>query len=96
MVKIINTGNFDLMYRQLIQEDPNVADYVLEAVEYFKRNSDDTRLDNHKLTKSKKLIGRWAFSITDDIRIVYEWIGKTTVRFLAIGGHQKVYQRRSK
>lgn len=94
MVKIINTGDFDLMYRQLIDKDPEVTDQVLEAVEYFKKNPDDTRLDNHALTK--KMEGKWAFSIIDDIRIVYEWMGKTTVRFLAIGGHRKVYKRRSK
>jgi len=35
--------------------------------------------------------GKFAFSITDDIRIVYEWLGKSTVRFLAIGEHEKVY-----
>jgi len=37
--------------------------------------------------------GKWAFSVTDDIRIVYEWLGKTTVRFLAIGRHSKVYKK---
>ncbi len=37
--------------------------------------------------------GKWAFSITDDIRIVYEWKTKNVVRFLAIGGHEKVYGR---
>ena len=35
--------------------------------------------------------GKFAFSITNDIRIIYEWLGKNTVRFLAIGGHKKVY-----
>jgi mRNA-degrading endonuclease YafQ of YafQ-DinJ toxin-antitoxin module len=57
------------------------------------RNPDDTRLDRHPLTK--KMGGKWAFSITDDIRIVYEWLGKNTVRFLAIGKHRKVYFRKS-
>ncbi len=35
--------------------------------------------------------GKFAFSITGDMRIIYEWLGKNTVRFLAIGGHKKVY-----
>ena len=38
---------------------------------------------------------KWAFSITDDIRIVYEWLNKNTVRFLAIGGHNRVYKRKA-
>lgn len=91
MIKIINTGDFDLMYRQLVDENPEITDQVFEAVEYFKKNPNDTRLDNHELTK--KMAGKWALSITDDIRIIYEWLGKTTVRFLAIGEHKKVYKR---
>jgi mRNA-degrading endonuclease YafQ of YafQ-DinJ toxin-antitoxin module len=47
------------------------------------------RLSNHALTKSMK--GKWAFSITDDIRIIYEKIGPQTIRFLAIGKHTEVY-----
>ncbi|MBI2086543.1 hypothetical protein HYT74_04330 [Candidatus Daviesbacteria bacterium] len=57
------------------------------------KNPQDTRLKNHSLTG--RMIGKWAFSITGDIRIVYEWLGKTAVRFLAIGGHKKVYRRKS-
>ena len=68
---------------------PDLAETVDICVERFKRNPQDTRLDNHELTK--KLLGRWAFSITDDIRIVYEWLRKNEVRFLAIGGHLQVY-----
>lgn len=58
-------------------------------VHWFRNNPNDTRLRNHKLHKDLK--GKWAFSVTGEIRIVYEWIGKTTVRFLAIGTHQDVY-----
>ncbi len=56
------------------------------------KNPNDTRLDNHQLTK--RMEGKWAFSITDDIRIVYEWLGKNTARFLAIGGHSKIYSQK--
>jgi mRNA-degrading endonuclease YafQ of YafQ-DinJ toxin-antitoxin module len=37
--------------------------------------------------------GKWAFSITDDIRIIYEWKDKNVVRFLAIGTHPEVYRK---
>lgn len=40
-----------------------------------------------------RLQDKYAFSITPDIRIVYEFIGPNTVRFLAIGTHQEVYQK---
>lgn len=92
MLKIINTGNFDLMYRHLINEDSIMAGQAFQLIELFKKNPDDTRLDNHPLIK--RMEGKWAFSITDDVRIVYKWLSKTTVKFLAIGGHGKVYRRK--
>ena len=91
MIKIINSGDFDLMYRQLIREQSISADEISDIILQFKKNPDDARLLNHPLKRDMK--GKWAFSITDDIRVVYEWLGKTTVRFLAIGGHKKVYKR---
>lgn len=89
MVKVTFSGKFNKMYDELLAEDPNLEDLVDNIVIIFIKNPKDTRLRNHKL--SKKMIGKWAFSITDDIRIVYEVIGKNTVRFLAIGPHEKVY-----
>lgn len=80
------------MLNELISQDNSLEQVVVERIKWFQRNPQDTRLDNHLLTK--KMAGKWAFSITDDIRIVYEWLTKTTVRFLAIGGHKKVYGRK--
>ncbi|KKU92239.1 MAG: hypothetical protein UY21_C0003G0015 [Microgenomates group bacterium GW2011_GWA1_48_10] len=38
--------------------------------------------------------GKWAFSVTSDIRTIYIWVGKNTVSFLAIGSHKKVYGKK--
>lgn len=91
MIKAKFIGDFDKDYAELVAEDPTLQKVVFERIEFFKKNPDDTRLDNHVLTKKMK--DRWAFSITDDIRIVYKWTGKKTVRFLAIGPHTKVYNQ---
>ena len=93
MLKIIRTGKYEKLEQDLLLENSKLEVEVLERIIWFKKNPDDTRLENHALTK--KMEGRWAFSITDDVRIVYEWLGKTTIRFLAIGGHKKVYKRKS-
>ena len=74
----------------LLENDPELSKEVERRIEWFRKNKDDTRLDNHEL--DKKMKGNWAFSITGDIRIVYKWLGKKEVRFLAIGGHKKVYK----
>lgn len=70
-------------------EHPELEPFVKERMHWFQKNPNDTRLYNHALTK--RMDGIWAFSVTPDIRIVYEWIGKTTVRFLLIGPHRRVY-----
>lgn len=92
MIKIILAGKFIKLLDELYIENPELELEVNQRVRWFQSNPDDTRLDNHLLTK--RMEGKWAFSITDDIRIVYEWLGKTTVRFLAIGKHRKVYSKK--
>jgi len=89
MIKIQLSGNYDSMYRELVGEDKELRNILAEKVKWFRRNPEDTRLDNHPLRKSLK--GKWAFSINDDIRIVYEWLDKTFARFLSIGRHVRVY-----
>lgn len=92
MVKIRELGGYVEMLEDLLSEDPALESVIRERTKWFRKNPKDTRLDNHPLTKVME--GKWAFSITDDLRIVYELLGKTTVRFLAIGGHKKVYKRK--
>jgi len=89
MIKVKFKGSFNGMYRNLTRNDPDLADKIADIIHLFEKNPLDTRLKNHALRKRMK--GKWAFSVTSDIRIVYEWKGKTIVRFLAIGPHKAVY-----
>lgn len=89
MVKVREAGDYIENLKTLILEFPEIELIVAERTKWFKNNPQDTRLDNHPL--KKPMLGKWSFSITDDFRIIYEWLGKTTVRFLAIGPHVKVY-----
>lgn len=77
---------------ELLEGKSELSPEINKKIKWFRRNPNDTRLDNHPLTK--RLEGKFAFSIDDDIRIVYEWIGMSTVRFLAIGRHTKVYSKK--
>ncbi len=92
MIKLQFRERFDSEYRELIANQPDIKDTILERIKWFRINPKDSRLDNHPLTRT--LDGKWAFSITEDIRIVYEWIGNTTIRLLRIGSHTRVYLRR--
>lgn len=84
----------DLKYQRTLKEllanEPELRVDIERRVKLFLKSPDDTRLNNHSL--HGKLYGKWAFSITDNVRIVYEWTGKNKVKFLAIGGHKEVYK----
>ncbi len=89
MIKVKFSGKFDTMYKELVEGEQKLRDTIATRIELFEKNPQDTRLHNHSLRKH--LEGRWAFSVTGDIRIIYKWIGKSSVRFLAIGHHKSVY-----
>jgi addiction module RelE/StbE family toxin len=89
MVKVDRTGKFERNVEELAVGNGELELLIRQKIKLFEKNPDDTRLENHAL--KRKMKGKWAFSITDDIRIVYEWTSKQSVRFLAIGGHTKVY-----
>lgn len=90
MVKINRSGKYESDLKSLLIKDAKLDREIEKRIIWFRKNPEDTRLDNHLLSKSME--GKWAFSINDDIRIVYEWVGNKTVRFLAIGIHQFVYK----
>ncbi len=91
MPKIIRTGKFNQSLDELILNDLALESLINKRIRWFQINPNDTRLNNHALTK--RLAGQYAFSITNNIRIKYEWTSKTTVRLLEIGPHEQVYAR---
>lgn len=92
MVRIHETGNYVKDWEDLCIDDKELELLIRRKVTLFKKNPQDTRLENHALRKH--LRGKWAFSITGDIRIVYKWLSKNEVRFLTIGKHRHVYGKR--
>lgn len=90
MVNVRFQGTYYETLSELLEEQSGLFVEIDKRIKLFQNNPEDTRLDNHALTE--KMEGKRAFSITSETRIVYEWLGKTTVRFLAIGGHEKVYK----
>ncbi len=88
-MKVELSGRYDRMYRELLRRDPTMGKKVAERTILFHKNPKDTRLQTHAL--KKRMRGKYAFSVTNDIRIIFIWIGKSTVRFLAIGSHKTVY-----
>lgn len=89
MVKIQFTAKFWETYKEILQEGCITKEQVKRSTDLFRINPDDTRIFNHAL--KKQLAGQYAFSVNNDIRIVYRWLGKNLAQFLKIGGHPRVY-----
>ncbi len=92
MIRVTYSTIYIQDYRDLLSKNQDLVEEVDKRIKWFRDKPSDTRLGNHQLTG--KLAGRWAFSITGEIRILYKLIGKNRVIFLAIGGHNKVYARK--
>lgn len=94
MLKIKITGKFTQLHQQLVVDNLELEELIKAKTKIFQKSPQDTRLRDHALRKTMK--GKRAFSITDDIRVVYEKIGVNSVRFLFIGTHPQVYGRKKK
>jgi mRNA-degrading endonuclease YafQ of YafQ-DinJ toxin-antitoxin module len=91
MVHVEYTSLYQKGLQKILAGNPIIQSVVERHIRLFRTNPADTRLADHVL--HKRLAGRRAFSVTDDIRIVYRWTSKTTVQFLAIGTHKDVYRK---
>ena len=87
-MKIKYHRHFEKQYQKL----PTVLQSKVRlATSRFTRNPLDPRLKNHALAGQLK--GFRAFSVTGDIRIIFEQHGSyTLVIFLSVGTHSQVYK----
>lgn len=64
MLKIIKIGAFEQMYVEVCEEDPLLESEIQQQIRWFKKNPNDTRLDNHVLTKKWKVNGHFLLRMT--------------------------------
>ena len=76
--------------KQLKKQNFKLRYKIIEMIDKFMKNPFDKSLENHRLRG--KLKGMRAFSITRDIRIIFEEHDNyMTVIMLDIGTHNRVY-----
>lgn len=61
MLKIEITSKFNQLLDDLRFRNPELETEINERISWFQKNSQDTRLDNHKLTR--RMTGQWAFPL---------------------------------
>ncbi len=89
MINITFDPNFKKVYSKRIKGNKKLESRVAERIKLFQQDSTNYFLRNHRLIGKSK--GLCSFSITGDIRIIYQWIDKNTVLFLNVGSHNQVY-----
>jgi addiction module RelE/StbE family toxin len=89
MIEIDFHKKFQKHYLKRIKFNTNLDNIFHEKVRLFSSDPNCKILNNHYLTgRMKKL---YSFSITGDIRVIYQWVDSETVLFLDIGSHNQVY-----
>jgi len=89
-MKVYFHPKFVRQYRLLRKRNPELAKKLKERTEIFVKNPHHPLLKTHGL--SGKLKEKYAFWISWDLRIVFEFLDKEKVRFLALGKHDQVYR----
>jgi addiction module RelE/StbE family toxin len=93
MIHIVRTSRFEKELEKLALQYSNIVNQVEDVLILFRNNPEDTRLRNHPLRR--RMEGKYAFSIDEDIRVIYEWVRKNQVKLLNIGTHKQVYRVKS-
>ncbi len=70
------------------RKNPRLIEKYNRKVKLFLQDPHNVSLKTHKL--SGDLDGYYAFSIEEDVHVVFEWQGEK-VTFIKIGSHDEVY-----
>jgi addiction module RelE/StbE family toxin len=89
VIKITWDHSFKRIYKKKIKSDNDLRNRFWTAIELFSKDPFSHRLRTHKLTG--KLEGLWAFSVTYECRVIFEFLSKNEVLLIDIGGHDEVY-----
>jgi addiction module RelE/StbE family toxin len=89
VIKAVWDEGFKKSYKKRIKTDAKLNKKFWENMELFLDNPFSSPLRTHKL--SGKLRGYWAFSVAEDCRLIFEFIGENRVLLVDIGSHDDVY-----
>ena len=89
MIKAAWDEGFKRSYKKRVRNNSRLKKKFWEKMSTFLENPFFPLLRTHKL--SGKLAGQWAFSVDDDCRIVFEFVGEDQVLLIDVGSHDEVY-----
>ena len=89
MIRAVWDQGFKRSYKKRVRNNSRLKKKFWEKMEIFLENPFFPQLRTHKL--SGKLAGQWAFSVDNDCRIVFEFVGEDRVLLIDVGSHDEVY-----
>jgi len=89
VIRAVWDQGFKRSYKKRVRNNSRLKKKFWEKMEIFLENPFFPQLRTHKL--SGKLAGQWAFSVDDDCRIVFEFVGEDRVLLIDVGSHDEVY-----
>ena len=89
MIQICYHRNFLKSYTKRIKNNSKLKAAFKERVKAFCLDPTNASLHDHQLIGQKQNFR--SFSITGDIRLVYQFVDEETVLFFDIGSHNQVY-----
>lgn len=89
MINLIWGSSFKRAYKKVATANPELKPKIAQALETFAGNPYRLSLRTHKL--SGKLKGLWAFVVTYDCRVVFQFLDEKDVLLIDIGKHDEVY-----
>ncbi len=89
MIKVTWDQGFKRIYKKKVKNNKELKEKFWDAIKLFSKEPYHPRLRTHKLTG--KLEGLWAFSVSYDCRVIFEFISKNEILLIDIGCQDEVY-----
>ncbi len=89
MIEFIWDSQFKRNYKKKIASNPKLNAKFQENTQLFSANPFDPKLKTHKLSGILK--DCWAFSLTQDYRVIFKFLENNRVLLIDIGSHEEVY-----
>ncbi len=89
MIEAVWDQGFKRSYRKKIHKHSILRKQFQEKMSLFLEEPFSPQLRTHKLSGNLK--GTWAFSINNEYRVLFEFIGENKVLLIDFGTHDEVY-----
>lgn len=89
-VRLEFSSNFKKGLKKLKRKDPALVKHLYSSLEIFQEQPSHPSLKTHKL--KGELQDRYAFSVHQNLRVIFRWATDTHVLLISFVAHDQVYR----